>query len=252
MIKSDSSLLQLSERPERSALISAMEALQASIDRAKRRKLFTIYPDEGPLRRELYPKHIQFFAAGIEHHERAAVAANRVGKSFGLGGYETALHLTGLYPDWWPGRRFDHAINAWVAGDTGETTRDIPQLILLGPFGEYGTGLLPGANIIGNPTHRQGTAQAVDTVRVKHASGGTSYLGFKSYDQGRKKFQGTAKHLIWMDEEPPEDVYSECMARLMTTSGSMICTFTPLEGLSNVVLRYMPHMAPAAAPSVKN
>lgn len=212
--------------------------------RNRRRKLFDVYPDTGPLRRGLYPKHMQFFAAGREHQERAAVAANRVGKSFGLGGFETALHLTGLYPDWWPGRRFDHPIDCWVAGDTSETTRDIPQLILMGPPGEYGTGLIPGNNILGNPTHRAGVAQAVDTVRISHVSGGISFLGFKSYDQGRKKFQGTAKHEIWLDEEPPEAVYSECMARLLTTNGMMICTFTPLEGLSNVVLRYMPDMAP--------
>jgi phage terminase large subunit-like protein len=224
-------------------LISALETLQACISRAKRRKLFSLYPDEGPLRRELYPKHLQFFAA--KDQERAAIAANRVGKSFGIGGYETALHLTGHYPDWWPGRRFDHPIDAWAAGDTTETTRDIIQLIMLGPHGEYGTGLIPGDDIIGEPTHRGGVAQAVDTVRVRHLSGGTSTLGLKSYDQGRKKFQGTAKHVVWLDEEPPEDVYSECMARLMTTGGMMISTFTPLEGLSNVVLKYLPEMAPA-------
>jgi phage terminase large subunit-like protein len=227
-----------------SAKREAIAILEEMERRRKRRKLFDVYPDTGPLRRELYPKHLQFFAAGIEHQERAAVAANRVGKSFGLGGFETALHLTGLYPDWWPGRRFDAPIDCWAAGDTSETTRDIPQLILMGPPGEYGTGLIPGDKILGNPTHRAGVAQAIDTVRVQHASGGTSLLGFKSYDQGRKKFQGTAKHLVWLDEEPPEDVYSECMARLMTTDGMMICTFTPLEGLSNVVLRYMPEMAP--------
>jgi phage terminase large subunit-like protein len=212
--------------------------------RKRRRKLHSLYPDEGPLRRELYAKHLQFFAAGRVHTERAAIAANRVGKSFGIGGYEVTLHLTGLYPDWWPGRRFDHPVDIWVAGDTGETTRDIPQLILLGPYGEYGTGLIPFDNLIGNPTHRAGISHAADTAQVKHVSGGTSLLGFKSYDQGRKKFQGTAKHVIWLDEEPPEDVYSECMARLMTTSGLMISTFTPLEGLSNVVLKYLPEMAP--------
>lgn len=226
-------------------MISALEALHQSISRAKRRKLFTLYPDEGPLRRELYAKHLQFFRAGVEHQERAAIAANRVGKSFGIGGYETTLHLTGLYPEWWEGRRFEHPVDVWAAGDTSETTRDIIQLILMGPAGEYGTGLIPGEAIEGNPTHRSGVAQAIDTVRVKHASGGISVLGFKSYDQGRRKFQGTAKHVIWLDEEPPEDVYSECMARLMTTNGIMISTFTPLEGLSNVVLKYLPEMAPA-------
>ena len=114
----------------------------------------------------------------------------------------------------------------------------------MGPPGEYGTGLIPGDRIDGKPTHRSGVAEAVDKVRIKHVSGGTSNLGFKSYDQGRRKFQGTAKHVVWLDEEPPEDVYSECMARLMTTHGLMISTFTPLDGLSNVVLKYLPDMAP--------
>ena len=71
-----------------------------------------------------------------------------------------------------------------------------------------------------------------------------SLLGFKSYDQGRKKFQGTAKHVAWLDEEPPEDIYDECLLRLMTTNGLMIGTFTPLSGISKVVLRYLPHLSP--------
>lgn len=230
--------LSYSEKRELAAILTELER------RKKRRSLYDIYPDEGPLRRELYAKHMQFFAAGLECQERAVIAANRVGKTFGIGGYETALHLTGLYPGWWPGRRFERPVAWWVAGDTGETTRDIAQLALMGSPGEYGSGLIPGDCILGEPTHRRGIAEAVDTARVRHKSGGVSTVGFKSYDQGRKKFQGTAKHGIWLDEEPPEDVYSECMARLMTTSGMMLCTFTPLEGLSNVVLKYMPEMAP--------
>src|ERR1700744_4932602 len=83
------------------------------------------FPETGPLRRELYPKHLEFFRAGLEHRERLMLAANRVGKTEGIGGYESALHLTGRYPDWWEGRRFDRPIQAWVAGASNETTRDI-------------------------------------------------------------------------------------------------------------------------------
>lgn len=176
--------------------------------------------------------------------ERACIAANRVGKTWGIGGYETALHLTGEYPDWWDGRRFDRPIEAWAAGDTSETTRDIVQNAMMGPLGDLGTGLLPAANIIGEPTKRAGVSGAMDTARIRHVSGGVSLLGFKSYDQGRKKFQGTAKHVCWCDEEPPSDVYDEMMLRLMTTDGIMIGTFTPLTGLSEIVLRYLPDMAP--------
>ena len=65
-------------------------------------------------------------------------------------------------------------------------------------------------------------------------------LTLKSYEQGRKKFQGTEIDLVWLDEEPPEDVYSECVTRTMTTGGIVYLTFTPLEGLSNVVMSFLP------------
>jgi len=170
------------------------------------------------------------------------MAANRVGKTV-AGGYETTLHLTGRYPDWWEGRRFAAPVEAWVAGDTAETTRDIVQAALMGPPAELGTGLIPADAIIGEPSRRSGTTGAFDTARIRHVSGGTSLLGFKSYDQGRRKFQGTAKHVVWLDEEPPADVYDECMLRLMTTDGLMLCTFTPLDGLTEIVLRFMPQLA---------
>lgn len=218
--------------------------------RRTRRKLLTLYPETGPLRREAYGKFMEFFAAGAIERERAIIAANRVGKSFGVGGYETALHLTGRYPDWWRGRRFDHPIDAWAAGETGETTRDIVQFILTGVKGEkegggaLGTGLIPGDDIIGTPSRKSAPTGAFDTMTIRHASGGVSVLGFKAYDQGRTKFQGTSKHLVWLDEEPPMDIYSECLTRTMDCDGIMLCTFTPLEGISDVVLHYMPHLNP--------
>ena len=225
-----------------------MQKLKAETERRQSiNRLGTLYPDTGPLSRKHYPKHMAFFAAGAEHRERCMIAANRVGKSFGVGGYETTLHLTGRYPDWWTGRRFDHPIDAWAAGDTSETTRDIIQHILLGIGGEggegsLGTGLIPADCIVGEPSHRRGIAGAIDTAVIRHTSGGISKVGFKSFDQGRKKFQGTSKHVVWLDEESPMDVYTECLARTMTVDGMMICTFTPLEGVTDVVNMFMEHM----------
>lgn len=211
-------------------------------------KLFSLYPDEGPLRRELYTKHLKFFEAGNKHRERCMIAANRVGKTWGVGGYELTLHLTGLYPDWWTGRRFDGPVDCWAAGDTSETTRDIIQFALTGVGGEgedgtLGTGLIPARCLIGEPTRRRGIAGAFDTIVVRHVSGGRSKVGLKSYDQGRKKFQGTSKHVVWLDEEPPLDVYTECLTRTMTMDGMVLCTFTPLEGITEVTHMFMDHMA---------
>lgn len=172
--------------------------------------------------------------------------ANRVGKTLGLGGYEMACHLTGLYPDWWKGRRFPHAIGAWAAGKTNETTRDIIQAALLGEKVEAGSrrgvdgrGIIPG-QLLGRPTWKQGVPDLVDTIRVKHVSGYWSDLGFKSYIQGRGSFEGTGKHAIWLDEEPPTDIYGECLIRTATTQGIIILTFTPLEGMSHVVMQFLP------------
>ncbi len=170
------------------------------------------------------------------------MAANRVGKTI-VGAYETVVHLTGEYPHWWSGHRFDEPIEAWVASDSSQTTRDIVQIELMGPHNDRGTGMIP-LRAIADISPARGIPDAVDTVYVKHVSGASSTLGFKAYDQGREKFQGTKKHVVWLDEEPPAAVYDECMVRLMTTNGLMLCTFTPLKGLSEVALRFLPDLAP--------
>ena len=202
------------------------------------RRIETYYPDAGPLRRELYPRHMEFFRAGAEHRERLMLAANRVGKTEGVGGYETVLHLTGAYPDWWRGRRFDRPVRAIAAGDSARTVRDIIQAKLMGRPGVPGTGLVPGAAIV-RTTAKSGVAGALDTVSIRHLSGGSSLLALRSYDQGREAFQGTEQDVVWLDEEPPLPVYTECLMRTMTTGGLVMLTFTPLLGMSEVVLAFL-------------
>lgn len=230
-------------------VLELTEALQASDGR---RKLWTYFPDTGHLRRELYQKHLQFFRLGRDNNERLALCANRVGKSESMGGYELALHLCGDYPEWWEGRRFTHAIDAWAAGDTGQTVRDILQHKLLGPPGHHGTGLIPGDAII-KTTPRHGLPDAVEQVHVRHKCGRTSVLGFKSYDQKRESFQGTEKHVILLDEEFPLGIYTECLTRTMTVDGMVMSTFTPLEGLSETVVSFLPdgNMESATVPIVQ-
>lgn len=226
--------------------------LKAKADRGKKRKLFSYYPDEGPLRRELYPRHMEFFEAGANYRERCFMAANRIGKTEGAGGYETTLHLTGRYPNWWKGRRFDKQVNWWASGKTNETTRDIVQAKLFGKItyasgrkGFTGTGLVP-AEDIGSITWKQGVQDLVDTIRIKHVSGEWTELGLKSYQQGRGAFEGTEKDGIWLDEEPPMDIYGECLIRTATTNGLIYTTFTPLEGMSEMAMSFLPNGLPNA------
>lgn len=81
---------------------------------------------------------------------------------------------------------------------------------------------------------------ALDTVYVQWRDEGVSELGFKAYASGRKSFEGTEKHGIWFDEECPQDVYAEGLMRVSTTQGIVFNTFTPLQGLTELVLSFLP------------
>ncbi len=189
-----------------------------------------------------YPKQIGFHTASLTHRERLLRAGNQQGKTH-AGGMEMAYHLTGLYPDWWEGRRIDHPIIAWASSDTGETTRDNPQRALLGLVGENGTGAIPSYCIHSKKPAR-GVADLVDYAKIKHfnaegAQDGLSTLRFKYYEQGRQKWQGPPVDVVWYDEEPPQSIYSEGLARTVATGGCAYMTFTPLLGMSEVVRTFL-------------
>ncbi len=168
------------------------------------------------------------------------MAGNQLGKTM-AGAAELAMHLTGRYPKWWKGRRFEGPIAALAGSETAELTRQGVQRLLLGPPADerqWGTGLIPGDDIV-EWTRRRGVADAVDTIVVRHASGGNSTVLLKSYDQGRAKWQADTVHVVWFDEEPPLDVYSEGVTRTNATRGLVYLTFTPLLGVSAVVHRFL-------------
>ncbi len=229
---------------------SALTAMQRNevaeiLDEVRRRSgmrlIDMIFPESGEFRRSLYPKHMEFFEAGRYYRERCFIAGNRVGKTMAAG-TEWTYHLTGEYPAWWKGYRFSGPIRLMVSGDTHETTRDIQQLKMLGSTTDkpenFGTGLIPGrclAGIVPRP-HVKG---AVEKAYVKHRLGGESEVWFRSYEQGREIFQGFELDGFWPDEECPQDVYEEAMVRLMTRRGLSTLTFTPLNGLTDLVQNLM-------------
>lgn len=216
----------------------ALLASGAEQTRRLSQKFFTYFPDEGPYRRALYPQHMEFFAAGAEFSERLFMAANRVGKT-DAGSFEATCHLTGRYPDWWEGRRFDEPIEMWACGTTSETTRDIVQAKLLGPHDKPGEGMVPSHLILDKSRRPHGLPGSIESAYIRHVTGGKSLLGLKTYEQGRKSFEGTGKHVIWDDEEPPQDVYTEQLYRTLTTKGIVLVTFTPLQGMSEVVTSFL-------------
>lgn len=200
------------------------KTLTAALEIKKHNKLQQFRP---------YAKQKEFFALGKDKRERMFNAGNQLGKS-DAGAYETACHVTGLYPPDWEGLRFDKPILAWACGLTASKTMEINQLKLCGKPNTpdtLGTGLIPKSCFAGDPVLGRGTTGAFASVAIRHVSGGYSTLAFKSYEQGWQKFQGDGVSFIWLDEEPDDiKVYTECQARLLATGGSMMITFTPLQG----------------------
>lgn len=187
-----------------------------------------------------YPWQREFMFAGKDYMQRALVAANRTGKTF-TAAMEISYHTTGRYPENWEGHRFPGGIHVWAVGDTAQTTRDVNQETLLGTLDDLGSGTIPKDCII-DTSRKAGIPDAIETVIIQHVSGQKSYITFKSYDQKRKAFQGTYKHLIWLDEEPSDrNIYSECLTRLVNdvNPGIILCTFTPLMGKSPIVRDFL-------------
>jgi phage terminase large subunit-like protein len=193
-----------------------------------------------------YDKQRLFFDLGSKlstkvASERLLVAANKVGKTY-AGAIEMAAHLTGLYPEWWNGRRFTHAIDAWAACDTHTLARDGAQRYLFGPPNDpdgLGSGLIPRHLIVGTPIAGHGATGLFDTARVRHVSGKTSSIQFKAYSQGRANVQSANLHVVWLDEQPPDiDLYTEFLARLLHTRGILYMTFTPLRDIAFVRERF--------------
>ncbi len=211
--------------------------LRAALEYRRFNRREFIFPDVGRLRRELYPKQLAFFEAGRTEKQRLAMCANRFGKTE-MGAYEASCHATGIYPHWWKGRVFPGPNEGWACGTNSQTTRDIVQRALIGPPNDIGTGMIPRHLISDIKPQSHGLKDAKEQILVRHASGGISLIGLKSYEQGRKSFEGTAKSWVWCDEEPPEDCYQEMIIRTMTTRGIIWLTFTPLQGMSAVVKRF--------------
>ncbi|MEM4167802.1 MAG: terminase family protein [Candidatus Caldarchaeum sp.] len=198
------------------------------------------------------PKHAEFFRATKHYRQVVFLAGNRTGKTVS-GCFFDAVALTGDYPSWWEGRVFDHPVKVWCVGKTAQTTRDTLQKELLGPPSAIGTGLIPKDRII-KMTARAGVPGAVDQVLIRHKSGGVSILGFKSADQGVESFMGTERDIVHCDEEVPISVYNECFIRTMTTNGIVILTFTPLQGITPLIVHlasnadYLAGATPIAIP----
>jgi phage terminase large subunit-like protein len=197
---------------------------------------------------EPYDWQKEFYYSGVEYKQRMLMAANRVGKTFSSC-IELAYHLTGRYPEWWEGIRFEHPTNCWALGVSGEQIRDVLQSELFGVLTreDFTGGLIP-KKLIGEIT-RSMTPKLAKDVKVKHVTGGYSQLSLKSYSQGQHALMGSSVDYALIDEEPEdEEIYPQVLTRTATgnrgAGGYVVLSFTPENGVTRLVDQFTNDIQP--------
>jgi phage terminase large subunit-like protein len=216
-------------------LLKVAEALEELKGRYKYNKLEFIFPETGQHRRELYPKHIEFMNAGSKYAERMFSAGNQTGKTSTIL-TEAVYHLTGKYPAWFTGKRFRNPTVGIIGCKSWKMARNSLQAKLLGDA-EEGTGIIP-KNVILNKLAASGTAGAYEVIFIRHVTGGISKLIFNTYEAGKDSWESITVDFVFLDEEPPLDIYTEAAMRTLAKDGTIAIGFTPDSGLTETVLQF--------------
>jgi phage terminase large subunit-like protein len=204
------------------------------LDRRRREeKLRYFYAPDKPV----HVKQLQWHKC--RKRNKWALGGNRTGKTVG-GALQAVIYSLGenarKYIESWPDEckeayeslitRFSGHVEGWVVSLSNEVQRDVAQKEILKwlPKCEI-------AEIKAREGKKDDPENAIlDFIVLTNGN----IIGFKSCDQGRAKFQGTSKHWIWFDEEPPKEIYDECMMRTLDVKGDIFGTMTPLMGLTFV------------------
>ena len=197
-------------------IISRIAEIDAEI--AKRKK-DTAALDNYNTGRKRHKKQLAFHKC--KKRIRWVFGGNRSGKTE-CGAVEAIWLLRGIHPY----RKNRPDVFGWAVSLSQQVQRDVAQSKIL----KY----LP-KSWIEDITMLSGRKDApasgiIDQIKIKNVFGGISTLGFKSCDQGREKFQGSSLDFVWIDEEPPKDIYDECLMRVMDRRGDIFGTMTPLKG----------------------
>ncbi len=196
-------------------IISRLAVIEKELERRREgEKNITEYN-----KRKKHRKQLAFHKC--KKRNRWVFGGNRSGKTE-CGAVECLWILRGIHPY----RTNRRDAFGWAVSLSTQVQRDVAQAKIL----KY----LP-KNWISEITMLAGRRDSpsggvIDQIKIKNVFGGISTLGFKSCDQGREKFQGSSLDFVWFDEEPPRDVYEECLMRVMDRRGDIFGTMTPLKG----------------------
>lgn len=168
---------------------------------------------------KVHKKQIAFHKC--KKRNRWVFGGNRSGKTE-CGAVESIYIARGIHPY----RKNRKDVFGWVVSLSQQVQRDVAQAKILHYLPKH---WIDGITMLSG---RKDSAQSgvIDQIRIKNVFGGISTIGFKSCDQGREKFQGASLDFVWFDEEPPKDIYEECLMRVMDKCGDIFGTMTPLKG----------------------
>lgn len=144
---------------------------------------------------------------------RAFFGGNRTGKTE-AGGHEVVCYAEGKHEF----RKIKFPCEIWVGCPSFDVQKDTTQ----------------------KKIERYLSANSIDKINYIHTGiwkevflKDGSKITFKSYEQGREKWQGAGKQLIWFDEEPPYDIWEEALMRHEAgTTLDVILTMTPVNGMT--------------------
>ena len=189
-----------------------------------------------------YPWQQEAIARTLDHRVVGLIASNQTGKS------ETAMSLvaclaTGVIPDWWKGRKYDRPVKIMVAGVDSNHNKNVLQEKLFGSNNwrlkaERGSGMIPRDYIIDEAAVTV-RGDDLSSIKIRHVTGGMSEILFRAYSQGREAAQGVQADFIVIDEQPKDDFWSEALLRTAATDGCVVCSFTPLKGMTGLVAELM-------------
>lgn len=156
---------------------------------------------------------------------RWVFGGNRTGKTE-CGAVEAIWLAIGIHPF----KQNKKDVSGWVVSLSTRVQKDVAQKKILSYLPQkYIADIVM---VSGKKTSPENGV--IDTIVINNVFGGKSYIGFKSCEEGRDKFQGASLDFVWFDEEPPKDVYDECKMRVLDKKGEIFGTMTPLKGLSFV------------------
>ncbi len=171
----------------------------------------------------IHKKQVEFHKS--KKRNRWVFGGNRTGKTE-CGAVETIWLALGIHPY----KNNRKQVECWVVSLSYRVQKEVAQAKIL----KY----LP-KNCIVDIIMQSGKKDYPETgiiecIVLKNKFGNISKIWFKSCEEGREKFQGTSLDFVWFDEEPPEDIYHECMMRVLDKEGEIFGTMTPLKGFTYI------------------